>query len=473
MGLQPVQINANTLTNVNRGILLGAYQNYTLTNNRLANSGAMGGMGTGVEVAANGTSTIGSAGGSNFISGFATGIDAGGTVTVLNSKLTGNGTGLLVHDAGTASINRSEISGNTVHGVNNLTTPTLDATYNWWGSASGPGGANNAAAGPWNTGPAALALISTVTASTHEIGETATMDTHVTAAGLYGAQLVVNHNNSIVNFTATGSEAKNQPAQGWYWDFVPKSFTHPTVNQTLLGGSMSGEFGHTVGANLTGQSIATWKYTCVGVGTSALTYDLSAGTGTFLSDINGHEIPAAFVGDSVTCTPETAGSVDGYIKLQGRRGTEVEPKGWYASSVTLACVSGGCVGYGPYVMTTDDTGHYKWLKTGGPGTGVVLGTYSATVSRRAYLGATKATNVTVVAGSSNTINDDASAPQLWGGNVNDDGVIGIGDLSAIGGAFGNAVTPDTGSDVNGDGWVNIFDLTLAGGNYDKTSSTWP
>ena len=208
-------------------------------------------------------------------------------------------------------------------------------------------------------------MLASTTASTHEVGETATLETTVTVNGLYGAQLAVNHNNSIVNFTATGSTANNQVTQGWYWDLiVNNTFTHPTPNQTLLLGSMSGLAGHTVGANLTGQSIATWTYTCVSAGTSTLMYDATPNTGTYLSDAGGFEIPAAFVGESVTCTPATAASVDGYIQLQGRRGTDVAPKGWYASAVKLTCVIGtGCDGYGPYMMTTDDTGHYQLVKS--------------------------------------------------------------------------------------------------------------
>ena len=75
----------------------------------------------------------------------------------------------------------------------------------------------------------------------------------------------------------------------------------------------------------------------------------------------------------------------------------------------------------------------------------------------------------------NTINTLATAPTLLGGDVVVDPLalgIWIGDLTALGNAFGTAVTPDTDPDVNGDGWVNIFDLTLAAGNFEKTSSLW-
>ena len=67
-------------------------------------------------------------------------------------------------------------------------------------------------------------------------------------------------------------------------------------------------------------------------------------------------------------------------------------------------------------------------------------------------------------------NDNYTAPAttLRGGDANNDGAIGIGDVSCIGGAFGGTPTicGTTGSnDINADGAVNILDLVLAGGNY--------
>jgi hypothetical protein len=54
--------------------------------------------------------------------------------------------------------------------------------------------------------------------------------------------------------------------------------------------------------------------------------------------------------------------------------------------------------------------------------------------------------------------------------VTGDQAIHIGDLTAIGSAFGTAIVPaDTGADVNGDGFVNIFDLVLAASNFDEVA----
>jgi hypothetical protein len=227
---------------------------------------------------------------------------------------------------------------------------------------------------------------------------------------------------------------------------------------------------HPTPANLTGQSIATWKYNCTSAGVSTLMYDNTAGFGTLLANKDGGSLTAVLIGDSITCTAVTS-SVDGYIALQGRTAGATAPAGWNGAVVTLTCLSGACVGSGPYNFpATDINGHYQIIKAG-PGTGVANGTYTASVVRRAYLGATKGTNV-VVAGTT-TINPAVSAPTLLGGDVTDDSDVGINDLTAIGGAFGTSVTADTGSDVNGDGFVNIFDLVLAGGNYGATTSVWP
>ena len=162
-------------------------------------------------------------------------------------------------------------------------------------------------------------------------------------------------------------------------------------------------------------------------------------------------------------------------QLQGRLASNPVPASWVGSQVTLTCVaSSACDGFVPvpYSMTTDASGHYQWLKTATPGSGVVLGTYRVTVQRRAYLGATKAGDVTIGAGS-NTINLVTAAPTLLGGDVLVNSIIDIFDLTALGNSFGTPAIPaDSGNDVNGDGFVNVFDLTIAGGNYEKTTSVW-
>ncbi len=363
-----------------------------------------------------------------------------------------------------ASVNYNNISGNSVGLGNDSASYTVNATDNWWGSAAGPVSPNNGVSGLVTTSPYARALTSSATASTHEIGETAVLTTSVTATGLYGAQLVVDHTSSVLNFT-NGISINVGLTPPWSWDYVPKNFV-ATPGRTELSGSMSAGAGHTAGANLSGNAIAQWNYTCANTGVSPLAYDTTTGMGTLLSDINGFQIPSALTGDSISCVVAT-GSVNGTINLQGRLQNTLAPAGWNGAVVTLTCASGGCMGYGPYVFVTGTDGTYQLMKSGA-GSGIVAGTYNATASRRAYLGATKSGIVVTQSGALSM-----TTPMLLGGDVNGDGTIDILDLSAIGAAFGTSVTPDVGPDINGDGFVNIFDLVLAGGNYHLTTSNWP
>jgi hypothetical protein len=365
----------------------------------------------------------------------------------------------------TVTLTSNNISNNLTAGLYYTGTATIDATNNWWGSDAGPGvGGNNGVdgGGSVTTDPFAKALATGVTGSTHEVGENGTLDSNIIVNGLYGAQLQVNHDASVLSFVSgvTHTVSSSPP---WAWDQVVEDFKTTTTGRRLSGTMRLDQ--HTVGANLTGQSIATWTYQCNAPGGSNLTYDMTAGSGTILANKDGFAIPAALTGGVILCEPQTA-SVSGTIQLQGRLGTNPSPAGWNDAYVTLTCVSDDCSGYGPYTTVTDSTGHYEWVKSG-PGTGIPLGTYSVSVVRRAYLGAVKSSDVTIVAGS-NTI----PAPTLLGGDVNSDETISIADLSGIGGAFGNSVTPDTGMDVNGDGVVNILDLVLAGGNFGLSASSW-
>jgi hypothetical protein len=60
-----------------------------------------------------------------------------------------------------------------------------------------------------------------------------------------------------------------------------------------------------------------------------------------------------------------------------------------------------------------------------------------------------------------------AATKLRGGDANNDGAIGLGDITIIAGDFGNsgALIVNPNADITGDGNVNILDLVLAGGNY--------
>lgn len=388
----------------------------------------------------------------NYVSGWGIGV----TVFQCESSCTGS-------SFDSATVQNNVIENNTVGLDSNI---TVDATKNWWGSPDGPGGTNNGigtGGGTITTTPHAGALTESVTASTHEIGEQSTLQTNVTVDGLYGVQLRVSHDDTVLDFTS----GQKHDVGGFFWDEFVEDFiavTSPTG--TRASGSMSAEF-HPTPADLTDANIATWHYTCNAVGSSALSYDTTSGDfGTQLSDIDGFEIPSALLGDSVTCTAAT-GSLSGTIDLQGRKQNATSPKGWNGAVVTLTCVGGsGCDGYGPYVFYTPVSGAYSLTKTTA-GTGVAAGTYNVNAERRAYLTATKAGLIVPQSGALTM-----TTPRLKGGDLNNDGMIDLSDLTAVAGVFGTSVTADTGPDINGDAAVNIFDLTLTGGNYNATP-TWP
>jgi hypothetical protein len=77
---------------------------------------------------------------------------AGATITgntIINNAMSGLYIGAAVN-ATNVSANFNNIVGNTLYGANNAGTGTLNATYNWWGSSSGPYHATN----PSGTGDA-------------------------------------------------------------------------------------------------------------------------------------------------------------------------------------------------------------------------------------------------------------------------------------------------------------------------------
>jgi hypothetical protein len=75
------------------------------------------------------------------------GIENHGTVSVHDSCLLSNDTGLLNHAGASAEVHTSDISGNAAAGLQNLDAATLDASDNWWGSPSGPDGTGDPVTG--------------------------------------------------------------------------------------------------------------------------------------------------------------------------------------------------------------------------------------------------------------------------------------------------------------------------------------
>ncbi len=141
------------------------------------------------------------------------------------------------------------------------------------------------------------------------------------------------------------------------------------------------------------------------------------------------------------------GNIVGQVLLQGRSdytGAEV---------CTL-------IGTAPVTcMTTDPSGNFNFL--------VLYGTYTVAIEMPLYLDAQK-TSVEVGPGGTVTL----SPVTLKAGDVNDDDVVNILDITFIGGRYGSVCGDpnyDPRADLNIDCKVNIQDIALAGGNYQKTS----
>ena len=77
--------------------------------------------------------------------GVGLGVAGSASVSATDNTFTGNAFGVLAHTGftGTLTLRFNDISGNTTDGVDNLTTTSVDAEANWWGSATGPKNAGN------------------------------------------------------------------------------------------------------------------------------------------------------------------------------------------------------------------------------------------------------------------------------------------------------------------------------------------
>lgn len=112
---------------------------------------------------------------------------------------------------------------------------------------------------------------------------------------------------------------------------------------------------------------------------------------------------------------------------------------------------------GPVTSTdvADNNGHFALSE-------LRTGTYTITADAVSYLPSCMTT--TIISG------EIANLPTttLYGGDVNDDGIINIGDATLLGGNFGLNVPPGASqADINGDNIINVQDLAILGGNYEQ------
>jgi hypothetical protein len=148
-----VVVSNNIFTNIGRvGVWVGG-DNGLVTGNTYTGKGAIDCLDYGIEVGMGGVATItdntitnclgvASSDGSTSAGILVTTYYAAGTTaTITGNTLTGNtggiGVGYDASDTSTVVAHNNNIFGNTDYGID-TTAPLVDATYNWWGSSSGP-----------------------------------------------------------------------------------------------------------------------------------------------------------------------------------------------------------------------------------------------------------------------------------------------------------------------------------------------
>jgi hypothetical protein len=108
---------------------------------------------------------------------------------------------------------------------------------------------------------------------------------------------------------------------------------------------------------------------------------------------------------------------------------------------------------------TDADGNFTLVVAAGP--------YNVIARRTLYLESSRMVNTT--AGETVTL----PTVTLFGGDTDNDGVVGLFDLVRVAAYYGETTPNDPNADLNGDGKVDLIDLILVGANYGATSSPWP
>ena len=204
----PIAISGGTVTGGDYGVFVNNYEGYS------SNAGN-----TAVKI--DGVTVLGSAIAGVYVKDSPSNTnDATVYANIQNCTLDTDATGILVEGAdATAKANGNKIAGNPTAGVTNTSGIIMDAEYNWWGSATGPGtvgpGSGDTVStlvdyDPWN-----LALVTMAPSAAAEVGDTVTMDSIVTAADVYGMQLNVQFDPTKLEFQAPPASSHNDVGCGW------------------------------------------------------------------------------------------------------------------------------------------------------------------------------------------------------------------------------------------------------------------
>ncbi len=136
-GTQPAVLSGNTLTNVKTGLLVRSSGSARVAGNSFTNSGAMAGQGIAVQVMGGSSAIIDGTASENQISGFATGIQSSGTLTVSgnDTSIHGNAIGIDV-SGGSATVSGNHIYDSSTAGIRLSSGGTASITGNDFSGAT-------------------------------------------------------------------------------------------------------------------------------------------------------------------------------------------------------------------------------------------------------------------------------------------------------------------------------------------------
>ena len=344
---------------------------------------------------------------------------------------------------GTVVVTGNRLHDNAGYGIHAV-SGNLTAAYNDWGHIDGPAAGDGVSGAvdfdPWLFGQLAADVVPEP-AQAHE-GEAVDVEVRVSAASLTGAQFTLAYDPAllqVLDVTATGTgyfagalapELTRDDASGWLrYSAARQAGETPLVGQATL-----------LRVRFQTRPIAASQATTT-IAVDPATVGLAAPGGVRI-------FPQSVTGEALTILGSS--EVRGVVRLQGRGD-------WSGARVDAG--PGTTYGADPDPVTTDAWGRYAFAATDDH--------YAITVAMARYLSARSEVDVT---GGSLAL----ATVELLGGDVDGNGRVAIGDITAISGLlFGSAVdAAATPADINYDGWVDILDLALAAGNYGLSGSPW-
>jgi hypothetical protein len=335
---------------------------------------------------------------------------------------------------------------NSGYGLNNLTPVSLTSTYNGWNDVKGPTGTNGDGAGgkqtykPFVNADLLMTTSGTKYAGKMTAGETLTVAVKVNAASLYGAQFDLAFDKDKLNLISITDSGKLNHQAGAC--VMTTSVATAQFNGLI---SYCGQ-GKLLNGMVTLYTLKFQVLPTAAMGDASLTF--VPGTGIFSSNAAG---PSNFVytgslgNTAVTLYNPSSGvyTLSGKVLLQGVDNSA-------GPVVQLNGVDKGYPGkWGDYTLTSLTSGTYTFSTTATAGYIDLPASLKKTITVNP--GKSKINSLTLIAG-----------------DVNNDEVINLVDLTTIAANFGVPSFAPL-ADVNRDGTVNLLDLAIVAMNYNKNS----